>query len=205
MIQNKKRLKEILYIFIWNHIITENFIDKIIKKNNFISNDFYENNPNIKKYEDRLFLYRKNEIDKLKDEFFTIIESYNIFNWDELFELRESIKENCKKYYENEELSNLAQNIFDYINSNYNNIDEELKTIKNEIKAKKQEKQKVHNSEKNIPIEYLIKCKKKEYQLQLDIIWLTKKYDEIKYELDEKLRIYDWTTYEEKNKQKIFY
>jgi len=181
-----------------------NNIKKILQQKNKIINGFISNKwiqvKTLKEY-----INQKNgcEINKI----ISYIDTEIIRENDEQKEkIKKIIINNYKKEKQDtkdDPVYEMAKSLESYINENFTNIVKELDWIEKKIQKNNESKSKIREKQKWCSYEKLIELKEKEYQLQLKIIKLQKEYDEIKYNINEKLKAYDWSTYEKRKKEFI--
>lgn len=118
---------------------------------------------------------------------------------------KETIKRTILKNYENSrrkekdnDIYKMAKELETYIAENFDKIVKRLESIQKNIRKKENQRQGIISKEKWKTIEEIYNLKEEEYNIQLEIMKLKKEYDEIKYNIEEKLKAYDWSTYEEK-------
>lgn len=134
-----------------------------------------------------------------------------ILNWIDSVNIRENdsqkedlkniILESYKNFKQNkneDDIYKMAKSLESYIDENFENIMKNLDWIQEKIDWLELRKKKIREKEQSWKIEDIIPLKEEEYEIQLEITKLQKEYDEIKYNIEEKLKAYDWSTYEEK-------
>jgi len=116
-------------------------------------------------------------------------------------DLKNIILESYKNFKQNkdeDDIYKMAKSLESYIDENFENIMKNLDWIQEKIIALTLKKSKIKEKFKSWNIDDVIRLKEEEYEMQLEIKKLQKEYDEIKYDIEEKLKAYDWSTYEEK-------
>jgi len=131
-----------------------------------------------------------------------LIDSVNIRENDSQKEdLKYTILESYKNSQQNkneDDIYKMAKSLESYIDENFENIMKDLDWIQEKINWLELRKKKIREKEQSWKIEDIISLKEEEYKIQLEITKLKKDFDEIKYNIEEKLKAYDWSTYEEK-------
>ena len=100
-----------------------------------------------------------------------------------------------------DDIYKMAKSLKSYLNENFAKIINELDWIQEKIIELTLKKSKIKEKIKLWETEDIIWLKEEEYQHQIEIMKLKKEYNEIKYDIDEKLKAYDWSTFEEKKKE----
>lgn len=172
-------------------------------------------NELIQKYTDNIMFIQNKTKQKstLKDYLNENLEWWinKVLNWIDFVNIRENdlqkedlkniILKSYKKSQQNkneDDIYKMAKSLESYIVENFENIMKNLDSIQEKISWLELRKKKIREKEQSWKIEDIISLKEEEYEIQLEITKLQKEYDEIKYNIEEKLKAYDWSTYEEK-------
>lgn len=137
-----------------------------------------------------------------------VIKRIDSVNWRENDSQKEKLKKiiwdnykNTEKCRHEDDIYKIAKSLKSYIDENFENIVNELDWIQEKIIELTLKKSKIKEKIKLWEIEDIIWLKEEEYQHQIEIMKLKKEYDEIKYKINEKLKAYDWSTFEEKKNE----